>query len=191
VPLLWSGETTNRTVAHRTPRRPFEAKRGVQMTISDWALLRSSSGFQRASMIDDSPPHRVFKIGELATLIASQLLVISQESAVNLACSCRYLEGLVLSVLWETQDSLGTLLKVLPKETWVFERRPFYELVVRDLGLPSEELNAQVWGCSVQDGGGSVARGLEQSPSLRVVDASRPRGRATGPRRRDLPQVTP
>lgn len=68
-------------------------------------------------MTHDDAPHRVFKIWELARLIASQLAVIrGHKSAVNLACACRYLEEPVLSALWETQRSLTTLLELLPGE---------------------------------------------------------------------------
>ena len=72
----------------------------------------------RATMIDGSAPHRVFKIGELTRLIARQLIPDGQESAVDLACACRSLEEPVLSTVWETQDSLCTLLEVLPRDTW-------------------------------------------------------------------------
>ena len=66
-------------------------------------------------MLDDGASHRVFKITELAGAIASQLVSISQESAVNLACTHRYLEEPVLSVLWEGQPWVANLLKVLPE----------------------------------------------------------------------------
>ena len=70
-------------------------------------------------MIEDgTAPGRVFKISELARLIASQLNLTNKRSVVNLACVCRYLEEPVLSILWETQSSLPRLLKVLPGETW-------------------------------------------------------------------------
>ena len=62
-------------------------------------------------------PHRVFKISELTRPIASQLVLISRQSAVNLACTCRSLEEPMLSTLWETQWSLYTLLEVFPEET--------------------------------------------------------------------------
>lgn len=69
-------------------------------------------------MIDDGTPHRIFRISELTREIASHLLLISQGSAVNLGCVCRYLEEPALSTLWETQSSLYPLLEVLPKDTW-------------------------------------------------------------------------
>jgi len=82
-------------------------------------------------MTDDSAPLRVFRINELTRFIASQLILINQQSAVNLACACRYLEEPVLSTLWETHRSLNTLLRVFPEETWEVE-----DDVVRDLALP-------------------------------------------------------
>jgi len=96
-------------------------------------------------MIHDNMPNRVFKISELTRLIASQLVLISQKSTVNLACACRCLEEPVLSTLWETQSVLHTLLEVLPEETWDFEYLEKH--VVCDLDLLSEESNAQAFGC--------------------------------------------
>ena len=72
----------------------------------------------RAAMIQDSTPHRVFKIDELARLIASHLVLTSPKSTANLARTCRHLEVPVLSTLWTTQSSLRTLLEVLPEENW-------------------------------------------------------------------------
>ena len=96
--------------------------------------------FSTPAMIDNSASYRVFKIGELTRLIAGQLIPDSQESAVNLACTCRHLKEPALSVLWETQDSLHTLLETLPREFW-----DWYDdgSVVCDLNLPLEELSAQ------------------------------------------------
>jgi len=82
-------------------------------------------------MIDDSAPHRVFKICELTRLIASHVLT-SPKSAVNFSCVCRYLEEPVLSALWETQGSLQNLLKALPRENWDCKRLESGERVVRD-----------------------------------------------------------
>jgi len=65
--------------------------------------------------VHDSTPHHIFKISELTRLIASQLVLISRRSTVNLACTCRALEEPTLSTLWETQRSLFTLLEVLPE----------------------------------------------------------------------------
>ena len=81
-------------------------------------------------MIRDSTPSRVFNIGELSRLIASQLVLISRKSAVNLACTCRSLEEPVLSTLWENQWSLCTLLETLPEETWQLECPEFNRRVV-------------------------------------------------------------
>jgi len=92
-------------------------------------------------MIDDDTAHRVFKIGELARLIARQLTPDDQESVLNLACACRYLEEPVLSTLWETQDSLTNLLEALPRDNWRWSSQAVGDGVVRDLNLLLE-LNA-------------------------------------------------
>ena len=86
-------------------------------------------------MIHDSTPHRVFKISELTRLIASQLVHTNKKlSAANLVCACRYLEGPVLSTLWESQWSLCTLLRALPEETWDFKNlEPLGDCVVCSL----------------------------------------------------------
>ena len=138
-------------------------------------------------MINDSTPHRVFKIAELARPIAHQLVLISQKSVVNLACVCRCLEEPVLSTLWGTQQSLYTLLKVLPSKN----RDTGLDCVVRELDLRSEEPNAKCRVIVVQDLGGSVARSLDQSPALRILDASGQGARLVPPREGRLPQTTP
>ena len=104
----------------------------------------SHFGSTRITMTHDSPPHRIFKISELARLITSQLILISRRSAVNLACACRYLEEPVLSTLWETQSSLCNLLRVLPKETWSHRYMGPCKCLVRSPDLPLEKSNDQV-----------------------------------------------
>ena len=69
-------------------------------------------------MIGDSAFHRVFKINELARAITSRLIPTSQKSIVKLACTCRYLEELALSALWETQTQLYILVRLLPGVIW-------------------------------------------------------------------------
>ena len=91
-------------------------------------------------MIHNSTPHRVFGIGELARLIAVQLILISPNSAMNLACACRCLEEPVLRTLWEAQPSLLTLLNVLPGENWDVGC-PEGKFVVRCLDLLLEKSN--------------------------------------------------
>ena len=68
-------------------------------------------------MLDDSASHRVFKISELTSAIASCLVPIHRESAVNLARTCRLFEEPALSALWEEQSRLEILLGVLPETT--------------------------------------------------------------------------
>ena len=94
-----------------------------------------------ASMTHDNTSIRVFRIGELTRVIASQLILISQASVVNLACTCRCLEEPVLSTLWEIQQSLPTLLKVLPKANWQIDGA-MRDYTVRGLYLPVEGPNA-------------------------------------------------
>ena len=93
-------------------------------------------------MIQDSATHRVFKIDELVGLIASQLVLISLQSTVNLARTCRHLEEPALSALWVTQSSLYVLLEVLPEEDWNYSDRK----EVRGLNLLLGKSDAEVSG---------------------------------------------
>ena len=119
-------------------------------------------------MIDNSASHRVFKIDELTRLIAGQLILGRQRSAVNLACTCRHLEEPVLSTLWETQGSLCTLLETLPRDTWNWDNSAQGGPVVCPESPVGETERSVI--ISVPTRGGSVAGGLEQSPPLRVLD---------------------
>jgi len=100
-------------------------------------------------MIHDGTAHQIFRISELASLIAGQLTLISPRSTVNLACTCRCLEEPVLSVLWQTQPQLDTLLKVLPEETWDCDNLAPGESLVRVHGPdpPFEGSSAQLYDC--------------------------------------------
>ena len=85
-------------------------------------------------MIHESTPERVFKVSELTRVIAGHLVLIGKGDAVNLARATRYLEEPVLSTLWEKQDSLCTLLEILPGDTWDYTK--YHDRhVVRDLSL--------------------------------------------------------
>ena len=64
----------------------------------------------------------VFKLDELATNIATHLLVVSWKSTVSLALTCWALEVPALWVLWETCHSLKFLFMcVLPMDACCFE----------------------------------------------------------------------
>ena len=127
-------------------------------------------------MIHDSTPHRIFRISELTRLIASQLILISPKSTVNLACACRYLEEPVLSSLWGTHLPLDTLLKVLPQETWRCDNLRSGKSVVCGPNPRSRNRMLKFLVTLVQDHGGSVTRSLEQSPPLCLLDAQSLRG---------------
>ena len=141
-------------------------------------------------MTHDSTPHRIFKISELTRLIASQLVLISRKSTVNFACACRSLEEPNLSTLWEIQRSLFTLLEVLPRETRKYQRPEIGRYAVRGLDPPPEGLKAQAPIALARGRGGSIAKGLEQSQALRVLDAPSYSGRADIPRRGNLQKIT-
>jgi len=92
-------------------------------------------------MIQDNMPHRIFKISELTRLIASELVLISRKSTMNLACACRCLEEPALSTLWETQSALNTLLEVLPGGARGFKKPGASSYAVCALDLPLGESN--------------------------------------------------
>jgi len=98
--------------------------------------------------VDTTATHRVLKIGELTRLIAGQLVLISRKSAVDLACSSRYLEEPVLSTLWEIQSSFCTLPEVLPGQTWhIRDEHTNWDSTVRGLNLLLEKSNTGAQRC--------------------------------------------
>ena len=131
-------------------------------------------------MTHDSTSLRVFRINELARIIASQLVLISRRSATNLACTCRCLEEPALSALWEVQESFSILLKVFPETDWCVGS-PAGGRIVRGLGLPARYRTLKLMAISVLDRRGSITKELEQSPALRVVDAPGHLGSVVGP----------
>ena len=102
-----------------TDRTEPSGRHSINTNRNHFTGAKSTAWFySQDTMINDGTSHRIFRISELTRVIASHLVLISQGSAVNLACAYRYLEEPVLSTLWETQSSLYTLLEVLPKDTW-------------------------------------------------------------------------
>jgi len=125
------------SVIHPAPKNPQLRNTGRTQALAEVATLWALSSrceSTRATMIHDNTPNRVFKISELTRLIVNQLVLISQKSAVNLACACRCLEEPVLSELWGTQHELCNLLGVLPGGAWEFGPRvSSYVVCVLDL----------------------------------------------------------
>ena len=59
--------------------------------------------------------HHCLYVDEIIRLIARKLVVANNHAtAVVLACCCKCFEDPVLDVLWEVQDKLTPLLRVLP-----------------------------------------------------------------------------
>ena len=128
-----------------------------------------------ATMTHDSTPLRVFRISELTRIIASQLILTSRESAVNFACTRRCSKNRS-SARYGTQKSLPVLLRMLPKTTWYVDNSG-RDCTVCGLDLPVPERTTLKLGVILaRDRWGSIARGLEQGPTLRVLDASGPFG---------------
>ena len=72
-----------------------------------------------------------FQVDEVFRFIVEQLVALSPSSALSLALCCKSLTDLSLSVLWERQKRLSTLIKVLPPDAWMYQETdsPAGELV--------------------------------------------------------------
>lgn len=97
----------------------------------------------RGTVVRDGAPRRIFKISELTRLIAGKLILFDPKGAVSLACVCRDLQDPVLSTLWQTQSSLGTLLKVLPEGKWNWKKTTRGRSEVCGMNPWLEDLNAE------------------------------------------------
>jgi len=83
-------------------------------SISDASLQSTHLSFPLFIM-----PHAVFGIDELLRLVIDEIVETSPSTAVSFALTCRSFEEPTLRSLWKLQDSLITLVKVLPDHTWV------------------------------------------------------------------------
>jgi len=62
-----------------------------------------------------------FQVDEVFRFIVEQLVALSPSSALPLALCCKSLTDISLSVLWERQKLLSTLIKVLPPDAWAYQ----------------------------------------------------------------------
>lgn len=63
--------------------------------------------------------HPCLRMDEIVRLIAYELVASrGQATAVALACCCKSFEDPVLDALWEAQERLLPLLKLLPGDVW-------------------------------------------------------------------------
>lgn len=76
-------------------------------------------------------PCHPFQVDEVFRLIVEQLVALGPGSALSLALCCKSLTDMSLSVLWERQRRLSTLIKVLPPDAWAYQETdsPAGELV--------------------------------------------------------------
>ena len=90
------------------------------------AICRSPS--RKTALLMPSHP---FQVDEVFRSIVEELVVLSPSSVLSLALCCKSLTDLSLSVLWEQQKRLSTLIKVLPPDAWTYEETdsPAGELV--------------------------------------------------------------
>ena len=90
------------------------------------AICRSPS--RKTAVLMPSHP---FQVDEVFRSIVEELVLLSPSSVLSLALCCKSLTDLSLSVLWEQQKRLSTLIKVLPPDAWTYEETdsPAGELV--------------------------------------------------------------
>ena len=67
--------------------------------------------------------HPILGIDELLRPIIIELVKTSQRTVLSLALTCWSLEEPALSLLWEQQDGLDSLLKVIPNHIRVQDER--------------------------------------------------------------------
>jgi len=73
----------------------------------------------QASANDTTMPHRALVVEEILREVVTHVTNTHHPAAISLACSARFLEEPVLSALWKKQDSLQTLIRTLPPDSWV------------------------------------------------------------------------
>lgn len=73
-------------------------------------------------------------VDEVFRSIVEELIALSPRTVLSLALCCSSLTDVPLSVLWERQKRLSTLVKVLPPDAWAYEETesPTGQLVGRN-----------------------------------------------------------
>ena len=73
-------------------------------------------------------------VDEVFRSIVEELIALSPRTVLSLALCCSSLTDVPLSVLWERQKRLSTLVKVLPCDAWAYEETesPAGQLVGRN-----------------------------------------------------------
>lgn len=113
-----------------------------------------------------------FQVDEVFRCIVEQLVARSPRSALSLAMCCKSLTDLSLSVLWERQKRLSTLIKVLPPDAWTYQETDSYagELVGRPRSHRSFRPRCSLLR-SLDDLTGYHIAGMGKVEEVRVVDA--------------------
>lgn len=62
-----------------------------------------------------------FQVDEVFRSIVEELVALSPTSTLSLALCCKSLTDLSLSGLWERQNKLSVLIKVLPSDAWAYQ----------------------------------------------------------------------
>ena len=113
-----------------------------------------------------------FQVDEVFRFVVEQLVALSPRSALSLALCCKSLTDMSLSVLWERQRKLSTLIKVLPPNAWAYQETdsPAGELVGHpDFYESSCDKRSDLG--SVDGPAGYLIAGMGKPDEIRVMDA--------------------
>ena len=80
-------------------------------------------------------PHRALLVDEILRDVTARVASVNPPTAIALACCARFLEEPTLSALWKIQDTLPTLIKTLPPDSWELHIGEVEDTIVRDLPL--------------------------------------------------------
>ena len=168
--------------------RDFSSRIGFrprcEIVIRFISITRGNSAFQ-AHLFHIPAPRRIpscrtvvqmpchpFQVDEVFRLIVEQLVALSLRSGLSLALCCKSLTDIPLSVLWERQKRLSTLIKVLPPDAWTYQETdsPAGELVCHP-HLPDHSVINFSDLRSVDDPAGYLIAGMGKPRKIRVMDA--------------------
>ena len=91
----------------------------------------STRSAESASTIAVIMPHRALVVDEILREVTTWLIQIHYPTIVSLACCAKFLEEPALSTLWDCQETLPTLIKTLPPDSWELHTGEAENIIVR------------------------------------------------------------
>ena len=120
--------------------------------------------------------HPCLNVDEILRHLARELVGSeAKATAVSLACCCKDFEDLVLSVLWESQDQLLSLLKSFPGDAWNVEAGQLVSSLTTFFFASSDCPIGEVFPENPDEGG------MESFPKIRSRNPDAQYGRLRGP----------